>query len=273
MADAQNARYTGVILEHYRKEAEQYGKDASSTMRDEITRGREVAGVVRTLEWLASRGVDVSTILDIGCGNGFLLEVLRGKRPDSKLTGLEYTPEMVAIAQQRGVARCDIVQGDVRELPFAAGTWDVVVTERCIINVMDRDHQANSLREVARVLKKGGHFLCIEAFEDSLDELNAARDELGLPPNEVPYHNLWFGKEWFLRTIEPDFEIVDVAAANDPTLPTPNFLSSHYFISRAVYPAVTKREVLYNTHFVKFFSTLPPMGDYAPIQFYVLRKR
>ena len=44
-------------------------------------------------------------------------------------------------------------------------------------------------------------------------------------------------------------------------------------MSRAVYPSVTKREVLYNTHFVKFFSVLPPMGNYSPIQVYLLKRR
>lgn len=274
MQPSQNSQYSSVILEHYRKEAEHYGKDASSTMRDEITRGREVAGVVRAMEWLKGKGAPTNRVLDVGCGNGFLLEVLRQKRPDATLTGLEYTPEMCDIARARKVERCDIVQGDVRELPFESGSWDVVVTERCIINVMDKDHQAKSLHEVARVLKKGGHFLCIEAFQDSLDDLNAARGELGLPPNEVPYHNLWFGKSWFEQTIAPHFEAVDTASENDPTLPTPNFLSSHYFMSRVVYPAVSKREVLYNTHFVKFFAaTLPNFGSYGPIQFHILRRR
>src|SRR5205823_2699054 len=127
--------------------------------------------------------------------------------------------------------------------------------------------QAASLREVGRVLKKDAYFLCIEAFADGLQQLNEARSELGLPPNPQPHHNIWFDKSWFLGVIEPIFSIVDFSSENDPTLPAPNFLSSHYFVSRALYPAVTKREVLYNTHLVKFFSFLPPMGNYAPIQF------
>jgi ubiquinone/menaquinone biosynthesis C-methylase UbiE len=277
MSDTGSAKYARVILDHYGKEAREYGKDASSTMRDEITRGSEIAAVLRTLDWLERRGAGVSTILDIGCGNGYLLEVLRKNRKDARLCGLEYTPDMVALARERNVERCELVQGDVRELPFEANTWDVAITERCIINVMDREHQARSLREVGRVLKPGGHFLCIEAFQDSLDQLNEARKELGLPPNEVPYHNLWFDKAWFHETIAEDFDVVDLGAEQDPSLPTPDFLSSHYFMSRVVYPAITKREVLYNTHFVKFFAAqfarLPPVGSYAPIQFHLLRKR
>lgn len=261
------------ILRHYRKQAEIHGADASSTMADQITRGREVAGVQRILEHLTQGGHPVSRLLDIGCGNGYLLSVLRGQFPDMEMSGLEYTPEMVDLARNRGVANCPIVHGDVRSLSFDDASWDVVVTERCIINVMDRDGQAMSLAEIARVLRPGGHFLCIEAFTDGLAELNAAQAELGVKQNVQPHHNMWFDKDWFLDTVEPFFDVVDLATAQDPSLPSPNFLSSHYFMSRVVYPSITKRDVVYNTHFVKFFSFLPPLGNYSPVQLYLLLRR
>ena len=264
---------TNTILEHYRKQAELHGADASSTMADEITRGREIAGVQRVLDHLVERGRPASSLLDVGCGNGYLLGVLRSQFPNMRISGLEYTPEMVEIARGRGVANCPIVPGDVRALPFDDAAWDIVVTERCIINVMDRAEQAKSFAEVARVLRPGGHFLCIEAFTDGLAQLNAARDELGLKPNVQPHHNIWFDKDWFLETIAPFFDVVDLAAEGDPSLPPANFLSSHYFMSRVVYPSITKRDILYNTHFVKFFSFLPPMGNYSPIQLHLLARR
>lgn len=265
--------YSKVILEHYRKEAETHGSDASSTMRDEITRGREIAGVQRLMDYLISRGEPTSRLLDIGCGNGYLLSVLRNQFPNMSMSGLEYTPEMVNVARSRDVANCPIVQGDVRSLPFKNDTWDVVVTERCIINIMDRTDQAKSFAEIARVIRSGGHFICIEAFTDGLAQLNAAQAELGVSQNVQPHHNLWFDKDWFLQTIDPFFQIIDFSNEQDPSLPTPNFLSSHYFISRVLYPSITKREVFYNTHLVKFFSFLPPMGNYSPIQIYLLKRR
>ena len=269
----EGTNYSKVILEHYRAEAAVHGKDTSSTMRDEIIRGREVAAVLRLVDLLTDGGTQRAEVADIGCGNGYLLSVLRDKWPLLALSGVEYTPEMVEVAKARGVRDCQIVQGDVRALGTATASQDIVITERCIINVLDVEDQARSLREVARVLKPGGHFICIEAFADGLANLNEARTELGLEPNKPPHHNIWFNKEWFLREIAGDFEVVDLDSAADPSLPSPNFLSSHYFISRALYPAVTKREVLYNTHLVKFFSFLPPMGNYAPVQLYLLRRR
>jgi ubiquinone/menaquinone biosynthesis C-methylase UbiE len=155
--------YSEVILEHYRKEAELHGRDASSTMRDEITRGREVAAILRTFDWLTGRGAPTKRVVDIGCGNGYLLEALRERAPAANLVGVEYTPEMCAIARDRKVKDVSIVQGDVRALPMEDASCDLVITERCIINVMDRADQATSLREVGRVLAPGGHFICLEA--------------------------------------------------------------------------------------------------------------
>jgi ubiquinone/menaquinone biosynthesis C-methylase UbiE len=262
-----------IILEHYRKEAELLGADAASTMRDAVTRGREIASVEGILKHLSNQGHSVSSLLDIGCGNGYLLEVLRKALPRTTLTGLEYTPEMIALARSRSIDGVELIQGDVRKLPMRDHTFDVVVTERCVINVMDRDEQATSFREIARVLKPGGFYICIESFLDALDELNAARDELGLPPNVVPHHNLWFEKDWFFNVMNPLFEHVNTHASADAEIPPSNFLSSHYFMSRVVYAAVTKREVIYNTHFVRFFTYLPPMGNYCPIQLFLLKRR
>jgi ubiquinone/menaquinone biosynthesis C-methylase UbiE len=265
----ENASYSDVILRHYRGEVETHGLDASSTMADDVTRNREIETIRSMLRHVATQ-TSVKTVVDIGCGNGYLLGTLRGELPQLELKAVEYTPEFVEIARSRKIERCEIVQGDVRALPLPDRSMDVVITERCIINVMDRDDQATALREVARVIRPGGFWICVEAFADGLEALNAARDELGLPPNQQPHHNLWFDKRWFLETIAPLFEVTN---EDHPELPPPNFLSSHYFISRVLYPSVTKREIIYNTHFVKFFRFLPPIGNYSPIQVYLLRRR
>jgi len=63
--------------------------------------------------------------------------------------------------------------------------------------------------------------------------------------------------------------VVDAGA----DLPPVNALSTHYFISRVLYPAVTQAEIRYNTEFVRFFDFLPPRGAYSPIEVHFLRRR
>lgn len=258
--------------DHYREEARSQGTLGTSTMRDEITRSREVDAALRLLAHVQGDDVPLR-LLDVGCGNGYLLAAIAEQFANITLSGLDTLPEMLELARGRRVAGCEVVAGDARQMPFPDAAFDVVVSERCIINLRTRADQAKALSEIARVLRIGGHYICIEAFTDGLAELNEAREQLGLAANAQPDHNLWLDKQWFFRAVEAWAEVRDPASLGDESLPASNFLSSHYFISRVVYPALTRREVLYNTHFVKFFAFLPPMGNYAPIQLFVLRKR
>src|SRR5204863_353908 len=113
-------------------------------MTDKPLQPRGRYALKHTTRWTRAMITELLYRLDVGCGNAYLLEVLRKNDAQVALTGLEYTPEMVEIGNSRGVAACPIVQGDVRELPFPGGAFDVAITERCIINVMDRAHQADS---------------------------------------------------------------------------------------------------------------------------------
>lgn len=258
-----------VILEHYRKQAEEHQLDPSSTMLDETTRQLEIDAVVSCLSAIMTPA-DAVDVLEVGCGNGYLLSIIRERFPGSQLTGVEYSPEMLALARRRAIPECTLHLGDVRALELPTGSCDVVVSERCLINLLVEEEQEKALEEIHRILRPGGHLVLIEAFTDGAAALNRARSELGLAENSVPYHNLWFDKQRFRSFIESKFE--DVTAAGSTALPPGNFLSTHYFVSRVLYPAVTKREILYNTEFVKFFRGLPPQGDLSPIQLFFLRK-
>jgi len=210
--------------------------------------------------------------LEIGCGNGYLLEKLRTRFPDVGLTGVDYSPDMVALAAQRSIENCRVHRADIGALEFEDASIDFVASERCIINLLERDAQYKAINELHRVLKPGGLMILVESFTDGLENLNRARNELGLPGNVVPHHNLWFDKTDFLATAGKVFDLVSNEELTREGLSTSNFLSSHYFMSRVVYPSVSKGEVLYNSEFVKFFKFLPPIGNFSPIQLFVLRK-
>jgi ubiquinone/menaquinone biosynthesis C-methylase UbiE len=269
MDQSSNAR---TILDHYRQEAEKHGLDPSSTMADPITREKEVTAIRSVLASLRDSASALEDILELGCGNGFLLSEMRDWHPAASLTGIDFSPDMVELAQKRGIDRCVVAQGDVAALELADASFDVVVTERCIVNLLDPDLQDQAFHEIARVLRPGGHFVMVEAFSDGLENLNRAREELGLEPHAAPYHNRWLDKARFEQVVSTAFTIVPDEEMERQGLPPHNFLSSHYFISRVLYPAVTNKPVTYATEFVKFFQFLPTVGTYAGIQLFLLRK-
>jgi ubiquinone/menaquinone biosynthesis C-methylase UbiE len=98
-------------------------------------------------------------VLEIGFGPGVGIGLLAQRAPRGCVAGVDPSREMVAQATARNAAairagRVDLRQGSVDRLPFADGAFDKVVA----INSMQVwPDAAAGLREVRRVLERGGH--------------------------------------------------------------------------------------------------------------------
>lgn len=93
-----------------------------------------------------ARETNPASLLDLGCGRGFLLDRLA----DTGLTGLTGMDVYEDVASGRwGYARGDVTSG----LPFDDASFECVVAGEIIEHVPDPDHL---LREIRRVLVPGG---------------------------------------------------------------------------------------------------------------------
>ncbi len=107
-------------------------------------------------------------ILDIGCGTGKMLDELK---PFGDVVGADFAPEALQFCITRG-APADLARADVRRLPFADNSFDVV-TAMDIIEHIDDDKAAS--REIFRVLKPGGRLLVtVPAFSSLWSEHDEA---------------------------------------------------------------------------------------------------
>ena len=268
-----------IIKEHYNKIASTFGDSSSSTMEDHIIREREVLLISKFLQMIQHElKSENCTVLDVGCGNGITLNVLKKQFDRYEFYGIDLTKDLIEIAKARKLENTNFYVEDVKEMFFEDHHFDFVYSERCLINILDWNDQQRALNQIARVLKPNGYYLMIEAFSDGLENNNKARKELGLDEIDVAYHNLYFNKNNFLNFIKTSktFSIVDpyeFPMNKDGKLFQSNFLSSHYFFARVLHPLITRGDSnKRNTEFVKFFSHLPPYGNYSPIQAYILRK-
>lgn len=261
------------IKQYYREEATKHGASRLSTMEDEVVREKELELLRGFLTVLGKDGTGLR-VLDLGCGNGYALEVLSGTHSHS-YWGLDICRELLTIAQARNLPNCVFSEGSALAMPFGPDFFDLVYTERCLINILDWEEQQSALGEIARVLRPGGYYLMIECFTDGLANNNQARQECGLEELKEAPHNKYFQKELFFQAARGLFSIIEPARL-DPDggglLFSPNFLSSHYFIARVLHPLVTKGAWVRNTEFVKFFTFLPPVGNYSPLQAFILQK-
>ena len=90
-------------------------------------------------------------LLDVCCGSGVVGAAFRDKV--GHITGLDITPEMVALARTR---LDEVVLGNVFDMPFADGGFDIV-SNREVMHLFP--HPEQMLSEVIRVLKPGGQFV------------------------------------------------------------------------------------------------------------------
>jgi arsenite methyltransferase len=109
-------------------------------------------------------------LLDIGCGRGAVLLMAAQLLPRGRAVGVDVwsTRDRSGNAEQvtrqnaalEGVAeRVELHTADMRQLPFADGSFDVVVSSLAIHNVPGAGERAKALREAARVLKQGGKLM------------------------------------------------------------------------------------------------------------------
>lgn len=253
------------ISEHYARQATLFGSSKQSTMRDVNIRDLEVELILRQLNTARAEAGPLERLLEVGCGNGYTAESILG-RLSLDYQGVDYSAELLAIAVERGLDGV-FTQGDVRSLAFADGSFDFAFSERCLINLTSEQDQERALAELARVLRPGGRYLAVEGVLDGLEKLNAARSVLGLEAIPEPFHNRYFSREAFLEAAAEYFVLL-----SGPELE--NFLSSYYFGSKVLYPALAREgDLIYNNAFVEFFRHLPPIGDYAYVRAFLLQRR
>ena len=102
-------------------------------------------------------------VLDMCCGTGDMLRLIHAERPGAKLTGIDFSANMLKVAKDRcrDIPDLQLMDGNVRQLPMADNTFDAITISFALRNTAD---YAGVLKEALRVLKPGGCFLCIDSF-------------------------------------------------------------------------------------------------------------
>ena len=159
----------------------------------------------RLLEGLGLRGDE--DVLDVGCGRGLLLIGAAKLLESGRAVGIDVWSQVdqsdnrrsatLANAEAEGVGgRVEVVDGDMRELPFADASFDAVVSSLAIHNVPDGDGRERAIFEIARVLRPGGRVAILDlratadyvlALEDSglVDVARSGRSFRMYPPVRV----------------------------------------------------------------------------------------
>ena len=96
-------------------------------------------------------------LLEVPVGTGVLTMPVYRTLPQADITCLDYSPDMMATARRRaaGLSNVRFRQGDVGKLPFADGSFDLVLSLNGFHAFPDKEA---AYQEIFRVLRPGGTF-------------------------------------------------------------------------------------------------------------------
>jgi demethylmenaquinone methyltransferase / 2-methoxy-6-polyprenyl-1,4-benzoquinol methylase len=112
----------------------------------------------KTVKLAQLKSADI--VVDVACGTGDL-SVMLGQHVASPVLGIDYTFEMLPIAQKKQ-GNAVYIHGDAMNLPLPDASVDVVTIAFGLRNVQDAP---KALGEFRRVLRPGGRLLVLEFCE------------------------------------------------------------------------------------------------------------
>lgn len=120
--------------------------------------------------WVCGRAV--GEVLEVAVGTGRNLPFY----PDgTRLTGVDWSPAMLAVARERAAALgrdVDLRQGDAQALDFPDDSFDTVL---CALGLCAIPDDRRAVTEMARVLRPGGRLLLVDHVAASSRALRAVQ--------------------------------------------------------------------------------------------------
>jgi len=208
-----------------------------------------------------------SRVLDVGCGDGRMLEVLAVNR-QCEGVGLDFSDTFIERCRSslKGMPLV-FVQGSMLDVEvLIEGDFDVILTKRSLINLDSSSEQFQVLSSLIKFLRPGGLLLVLESTIEGLSRLNQLRAILSLPEMIPPWHNVYISEkelERFGRTSEvAKYDVI-------------NFASTYYFLSRVVNAHLAKiehREARYDDPVNLLALELPALGEFGAPRLHIFTK-
>jgi SAM-dependent methyltransferase len=218
------------IRKHWQNWAQEYGTDLRATTKRPSAKELEIDALARHLRSIgaADKRLDV---LEVGCGNCHNLVALAELFPKAVLTGVDYVPEMIAAATehlkslpQSTTSRIQLHIGDVLDLSATDGLlsqYDVVFTDRCLINLNSVQKQIAAIDQLRNRLRPTSSLILIENSLQTYEAQNDCREILGLHRRVPERFNLFLDETVVLphlRQLFRDVEVEDFITFHDLVL-------------------------------------------------------
>jgi ubiquinone/menaquinone biosynthesis C-methylase UbiE len=172
-----------------------------------------------------------SKILDAGCGEG------EGTLAYSSIPGVfihavDFSETRLKKAAERLAGLNNIL---IKKVDFLGKytldiDYDVIVSQRFLINLMEWELQKKVLLELMAMLKQEGKLIMLEGSKKGVESLNEFRSAWGLDPIPVKWHNLFFS----------DVDLKNFMQNNNFKLIKQDGLGTYFLLTRGIRPIFDK---------------------------------
>lgn len=197
-----------LLRKHFNRHAYQYDRYAriQKQMAEDLL--NLVEERIMENEDLASSGI--GSILEIGCGTGYLTEKLTERFPLARVAALDLSEAMIAQAKERlndRQGQVDFIVGDAEELTFATNRtsrFDLIISNAAF---QWFNEPSRTVRSYMRLLRMGGIFAFATFGPKTFSELHhsfrEAERQLRLP--SVPHGQSFPAENFWREVFEADF--------------------------------------------------------------------
>lgn len=223
--------------------ARKFGESQRATLGETYLRHVEIRTMLSRLK---QRGP--KRALDVGCGNGFSTRTYAAALPDTQFVGIDFSPEMIRVAQDQPVPNATFQFADVTDkATLPAGPFDVVYTQRCIQNLPDYATQCRAIDHLLGLCAPDGVLILNECSRVGVEQLNGLRKNLFLKPIEgiEPWHNCFMIDHQLRRDYGARVEYIS---------------STYMFLAKII-----------NKRLAKYAKHLPSVGRFGYDRFYIIR--
>ena len=170
---------------------------------------------------------DGAKILDAGCGEAEST-VVYASIPGAVVHAVDFSETRLQKARERLAGRPNVT---CKQVDFLGEyeldhDYDVVVSQRFLINLMEWKLQQQVLLDLTSMLKRGGRLLMLEGSRQGVDSLNQFRGVMGLEPIPVKWHNLFFD----------DRALIDFMREHGHQLLVEDGLGAYFLLTRGIRP-------------------------------------
>lgn len=240
------------VREFWDKRAESHKDSDLATCPDSHYRKLEISRIIPHIQKHAK-------ILDVGCGNGYSTFKFAEAMPSAKIIGIDYSVSMIKYAintmrikQSKNVS---FMVSNVLDVSRLQMKFDIIICERCLINLKDWEEQRKAITQMQYCLNTGGKLVLVENTLEGLANLNAMRAKFDLRPIEVRWHNCYLPQKELLDFLKQNFVVQNVE----------NIGNFYYLASRVIYAkmcAVAGVEPDYNHAINAIASQMPSLPGY-----------